>query len=185
MSERLRLFVAALPSAPVRESLEASLGERPDSDAVRWIDPESWHLTLQFLGSVERDMIDRIRLACAFAAGRVRPFEVTLSDVGAFPSERRARVVWIGVRDPESRLEALATALQDQTAKLGFEPEEREFHAHLTIGRLRNPADVVPIVSSMEVADIGAEVAEIALMQSVPGPGAAAYSVIDTFPMQS
>jgi len=71
----LRLFVAFVPSAGVRDRLLDELGALPDLPKGRWIENEAWHLTLQFLGRVEAGMVDRVRLACAFAAGRVKPFD--------------------------------------------------------------------------------------------------------------
>ncbi|MCE7883419.1 MAG: RNA 2',3'-cyclic phosphodiesterase [Actinobacteria bacterium ATB1] len=185
MTDSVRLFVAVLPPAEARDKLAAGLGELPELPGGRWVAPDAWHLTLQFLGNVEAGMLDRIRLACAFAAGRVRPFGVVFGGSGAFPSVRRARVVWIGVESQRSGLEALSTAVKDQTAKLGFEPEVRDFRPHLTIGRLRKPSDVSSIMPEIRPEEISAEVSEIALMRSRPGGSGASYSAVDTFPLRS
>lgn len=185
VGDRIRLFVAVVPPLHVREEIAAGLGEPPDLPTGRWIEPEAWHLTLQFLGHVDAGLVDRIRLACAFAAGRIRPFRITFGGSGAFPSPRRARVVWVGVDDPESRLAALSTSVSDQTAKLGFEPEAREFRPHLTIGRLRDAGDVSAVVAAIDPPDVSCVVEEVTLMESRLESSGARYVSIDTFPLQT
>lgn len=102
---------------------------------VSWVKPGNWHLTLKFLGDVEEDQVEDI----GRALGGVdwEPFVLQAAGGGFFPDGRRPRVVWTGLAKggPESR--ALAASVEKGLAPLGFEPENRPFRAHLTLGRVR------------------------------------------------
>lgn len=161
------------------------MGELPELAFGRWLDPTAWHLTLQFLGDVEEGLIDEIRVACAFACGRVRPFPITFEGFGAFPHPRRARVVWVGVQDSGGSMATLATAVQDKMAKVGFGHDQREYRPHLTVARLWEPSDVSGIVAEMSVGPVRMEVSEAVLMRSDLLVAGASYEVVDSFPLQT
>jgi 2'-5' RNA ligase len=180
----LRLFVAAVPDAEVVERIAKSIGDRPEGMGVRWIHPSQWHVTLQFLGAVREDRVDELRLACAYAAGRVEPFSVELAGVGAFPSVRRARVIWVAIQKGAEHLAALATAVEAETAKRGFTSEDRDFHAHLTIGRLRAATDVENLLTPMAVDPVTMDLYDIVLYRSLLSQAGARYEVVDTFPLR-
>lgn len=197
--EQLRLFVGLRPGPDavtrlvpqidaVRDAMPADVAA-----ALRPVEPADWHVTLQFLGAVDGDDVDRVRLACAFGAGRVRPFTATYQGLGAFPTERRARYLWIAVTEGADEIASLATSVQAQTAKLGWEPGGRDYVAHLTVARARasaaarsaDPVDVEPLVGSCAVGPVRDEVGEIVLYRSRGGGAGARYVVVDTFPLQS
>lgn len=181
----MRLFVAVSPGPETTAKLDGALGERPSMPGLRWIDPGAWHITLQFLGNVDDDRLDEVRLACAYGAGRVRPFAAEFGGLGAFPSERRARVLWIGAVAEDDRLAALATAVQGETSKRGFEPEGREFKGHLTIGRLRQPCDVGDVLAGLgEAGPVAGEIEEVLLYRSHLHREGARYEVLDRFPLR-
>lgn len=136
----MRLFVAVdLP-----DDLRSALGRLEDrlrrGGGVRWVPPGNIHLTLRFLGEVSPDRVGEIGVLLSAAAARHRPFTLTARGLGAFPSLRRPRVIWVGIGPPESigPLEALRGDLEDGFASLGFGREGRPFRPHLTIGRVRD-----------------------------------------------
>jgi RNA 2',3'-cyclic 3'-phosphodiesterase len=119
----------------VRAFVAVETGTSPATTA-----PE--HLTLRFLGDTDPADLDRIAAALA-AAFRDRPaFEFTLAGIGAFPSPRRPRVVWIGVTDGADELRALAARLADALASVGVPPEPEPFVPHVTLFRVRSPRDL-------------------------------------------
>lgn len=138
----MRCFVAIPLPADVREGVAAvqrQAREACGSVDMRWIAPTSMHLTLKFLGNVPADRLDAIReVLTSCVAGSHLP-RVSLSGVGAFPSPRRAQVVWLGVAEGAAAVGDLAAAIDGTLAPLGFEPEARPFAAHLTLGRVRAP----------------------------------------------
>ncbi len=140
----LRLFVALeLPPAAraalagFQAELKQAVG--PAARDVKWVDPLSVHLTLQFLGAVPEERLAELEAALRAAASGARPLELKLSGSGAFPSPSRPRVLWAGVAGDLEPLGALVKDLGARLAPLGYPPEERPFSPHLTLGRARDP----------------------------------------------
>lgn len=104
---------------------------------VRWVQPESLHLTLKFLGDAPAEQVPELTdaLLPVVAARRSEPF--SLAGVGLFPNLRRPNVLWVGVREGGEWLAELAAALDAALVPLGFPPEGRAFRAHITLGRVR------------------------------------------------
>jgi RNA 2',3'-cyclic 3'-phosphodiesterase len=133
-----RAFLAVVPPPDVlrwTDSVADSV-RRPD-DGLRWTRPEQRHLTLQFLGRVDDpdSLADSLAESVAESVRRIAPFTLALGGAGAFPSARRAAVVWLGVATGGEELAALAGVIAAATAPLGFAVEERPFRPHLTLAR--------------------------------------------------
>lgn len=114
---------------------------------ARWVPRDSYHITLKFLGGVKDERVPRIAAALGGAVSELVDFSVRLTGPRAFPSERRARVLWLGVHDPAGGFAILASVVEDALAPLGFPPESRGFSAHLTIARLKTPRAIPPLVA--------------------------------------
>jgi 2'-5' RNA ligase len=168
-----RAFVAVVPPAPVLDAVDrAAAPLRPGLEA-RWTGREQWHLTVQFLGN--KADIDAV--ASALADLPVPPAPVRLGGAGAFPSTRRARVVWIGCLEGQEFLGALAGAVGARLAPLGHEPEARAYHPHLTLARLRAPADARATVAALGPAPVGEAwaVCEVVVFESLLRRSGARY----------
>lgn len=181
-SERLRLFVAAdLPPdllGALSETL-ASLRSRPEVASARWTQPANQHVTLKFLGWVEAGTLDPITDALAAVASSHEPATLSLSGLGAFPSARRARVLWAGLDDPAGLLAALASNLEAALAPLGFGSETRPFAPHLTLARFKPPASIAGVLSEVPpVAEPSFEVDRLALYRSHLHPKGARYEIL-------
>jgi 2'-5' RNA ligase len=184
----LRLFVAV----DVPESIKGSLarGVAPFRDRIpgaRWTRSEGWHLTLKFLGSTWPRLADPVKAAVAEAARGAVPFETALTEIGAFPSAGRARVVWAGLSDPDERLRELARSL-DRGLREHFAPEKRAFSSHLTIARLNPPADLrslIPPLIGTSVSSRPFLVEGLTLYRSHLSPRGATYEVLERFPLAS
>ncbi len=183
-----RLFVAVNLPESVRRSIWTKTRTMRDAGLpVRWVPAEQLHITLRFLGSVDTGMISRVREALEPAAAGARPFRIVLRDVGAFPSLARARVVWIGV-EPSPGLADLHRRVGEVLESLGFEPEDRPFHAHVTLGRARPRRglargaleEAAPRVAVREET----EVSHIYLMRSRLSPDGARHSVEAACPLR-
>jgi RNA 2',3'-cyclic 3'-phosphodiesterase len=161
-----RAFLAVVPSAAVLDDVAQRLEAlRRAEPSLRWLPREQWHLTLQFLGPVEdaEELSDSVGRAIAAVA----PFPVQLTGGGAFPSPRRATVLWIGIHEPEP-LVTLADAVMSATAGLGHRAEERAYHPHLTVARAGRPRSVTGLVEHLGGAGPGPAwtVADVALVAS-------------------
>ena len=104
---------------------------------VKWVDPESIHLTLKFLGNVALDTVPQIVEAMNRIAQPVSPFSLQVGGAGAFPNWQRPQVIWVGIQGKTGTLAALHKELEAALSPLGFPPESRAFSPHLTLGRLR------------------------------------------------
>lgn len=180
--ERLRLFVGVDVPPGVLEELDAAIEpQRVNVTGARWAPLENQHITLKFLGSVDTPLLREVEGACRTVASATDPAEIAVAHVGAFPSARRARVLWAGVEDETTLLAGLATRLDAALVPLGFEPEKRAFTAHLTLARLRMPADVRVLVSAVTFRSERFVVSEFHLFRSRLSPKGARYEVLNTF----
>ncbi|NLC70720.1 MAG: RNA 2',3'-cyclic phosphodiesterase, partial [Desulfuromonadaceae bacterium] len=105
---------------------------------VRWTAPETMHLTIKFFGDVPQEGILRIMEIMHLTAPQLTAFDTGITGLGAFPSPRRATVLWLGVANlPAFR--KLHAALEDGLAAAGIERDQRPFTPHLTLGRSKKP----------------------------------------------
>lgn len=182
-SKTLRLFVAVDLPADVRDSLAEAVGPlRKDFPKARWVPPQNWHMTLKFLGSTSAHLLDRVSAAVADVAAASASFDTHLADLGAFPNERRGRVLWAGLADPEGRLAALARAMDD-ALEPEFEADKRGFTAHLTIARFDPLVPLGPMLASIEVPHVGFLVDRVALYRSHLRRPAPYYESLGRFPL--
>jgi 2'-5' RNA ligase len=152
------------------------LAARPGGDGVRWIDPTSYHLTLRFLGNVPTAEIDALAAGAQAALASSAPFELTLGAPLAFPTPRRPKVIALAAQ-PADALAALAARLERVAVESGIAPEQRAFHAHLTLGRIR-ARRLPPVAAS---APAGAQlVREVVLFRSDLAHEGAQYSPLAT-----
>jgi 2'-5' RNA ligase len=177
----LRLFVAVTLDTAVRQALAAAGEElRAIAPGVSWVRAENLHLTLKFLGAVDEAMVPALIEALHRAVERHRPFGAEVRGLGAFPSAARARVVWAGVTTGVHPLRALARAVDDATADLGFPREERPFAAHVTLARVRelrkSPA-LAQVLETGAARPFGVvSVKDVTLMRSELSPRGSRYT---------
>ena len=180
--ERLRLFTAVDVPTETLEQLEGIVDPyRAEISNARWAPVANQHLTLKFLGHVGSEMLAEIAAACGAAGARVAPGEITVSGFGAFPSARRARVLWAGIVDESEVLPSIATALDELLAPLGFEREKRAYTPHLTLARLKVPADVRGVLERLDYVSAPSRVGAFHLYRSRLSPKGARYEVLETF----
>jgi 2'-5' RNA ligase len=131
----MRVFIALnLPKKERQRIHRAARLLREGNLPVRWVDVDHYHLTLKFLGEVRPDRVPRVQAAIERVAGSTQPFSVALGGFGAFPTIRKPRVIWLGV-DATPELRCLKQDLEWALSDVGFDPETRAFHPHLTLGR--------------------------------------------------
>jgi RNA 2',3'-cyclic 3'-phosphodiesterase len=140
--ESWRLFIAIELPAPLRrritEHIDHLRRKVPDARAS-WIREANLHLTLKFLGDTQVSKVESVSCAVERAALTSPPFEISVGGCGAFPPRGNPRVLWIGIDPETSDLATLHKALEEECSRLGFEREQRAFHPHLTIARVRQP----------------------------------------------
>jgi 2'-5' RNA ligase len=180
----LRTFTAIFPPADVQSAVARALKAARNSidDRVRWVRPENVHLTLKFLGDVQREDLGELCAALEEACARHTPFDASLAGLGAFPSKRRARILWAGIGAGSERLSSLAADLDAVLMPLGFEREERTYTPHLTLGRIRGrPANLdLPQI----VWDLGFPVQRVELVESTLTAEGSAYRIVRAFTLK-
>ncbi|MGQ0660610.1 RNA 2',3'-cyclic phosphodiesterase [Sphingosinicella sp.] len=133
----MRLFVAIRLPRLVRERLIAAMG---GISGARWQSDDQLHLTLRFIGEVDRRQAEDVH--AALDAIRQPPFEIALSGVGFFDQRGRPETVWAGVAPPEP-LVALHRKVDQALVRVGLEPERRAYIPHITLARLHRAAGPV------------------------------------------
>jgi 2'-5' RNA ligase len=143
----IRAFIAVeLPWELKQElaALEIQL-KKNSPPVVKWVDPESIHITLKFLGETSDAVIDELLLAMGESVAGVSPFKLEVGKIGAFPAVDRPQVIWVGISGDMEKLAQLQKNLEQNTEQLGFKRESRPFSPHLTLGRVREGARVKEI----------------------------------------
>jgi 2'-5' RNA ligase len=123
-----RLFVAIRPPEDIRDLLIDAMDDSPE---LRWVGEDNLHLTLRFIGEVERPMGEDI--ATALSCIRSDPFELRINGVGMF-EQRNGGALWAGIK-PREPLAALAAKVERACVLTGVAPEHRAFHPHITLAR--------------------------------------------------
>jgi 2'-5' RNA ligase len=142
------------------------------------------HITLSFLGNVGTHRLPEIEAAAEGVAAEQAPFHLEVRGIGAFPEERAGRVVWAGTQKSRE-LVALRERVVDRMAALGYPREERDFHPHITLCRLRNIMSLREWVEPFRRQSFGEiEVRELALYRSVPCIPYPDYLPVRSFPFR-
>jgi 2'-5' RNA ligase len=187
--ERWRCFVAVPIGEELRARLAGYVGQlrrAPRDQTLRWADPETWHVTLAFLGDTDAAATPALGRALAGVAGRHAAFRVTTGGIGSFPAGGRLRVLWYGIDDTHGRLEALAREVR---ATLHLDPEPGPFRPHLTLGRARDgferPSLTELTRASAEPPTGYIEVDRVDLYRSHLSRGPARHELLATAPLRA
>ncbi len=184
----MRLFVAVnLPEDTRRSARAATRTLRESRLPVKWVDEDALHVTLKFLGQVEKGRADAIGQALTEAVRTAKPFHVGLGGLGAFPDSERPRVFWLGV-ERHPALELLANDVERALAPLGYESELKPFQPHVTLGRAKRTAKSAgltgwaKVAAGVEYADV-VPVESVDLMESVTGRSGPTYRLVHQAPL--
>jgi 2'-5' RNA ligase len=179
-----RAFVAIVPPPDVLDAVEAALApiRRVAPPGLKWSRRAQWHLTLQFLGAADADVV--IDSLVGNLYGRA-PVRLGLGGAGAFPSVARGSVVWLGLDEGHDALASLVGAVERATEPLGFEPDSRAFHPHLTVARSSRARPLGSVVASLGDGPVGAawEARAVVLMESDTRPTGAVHREIAHVPL--
>ncbi len=182
MSEKIRCFIAIELSQEIKEALGRIEDELKQTiNGVNWVKPDNIHLTLKFLGHLEKDIVERTKEILTQIASQTAPFKMKLSSAGAFPTPARPRVIWIGMDEANKESSRLANLVEERLAPLGIEKESRAFHPHLTLARvkfLKDKNSVKNAFVSLEVPPVEMTASKITLFQSILTRQGAVYTVL-------
>ncbi|MEX1126074.1 MAG: RNA 2',3'-cyclic phosphodiesterase [Acidimicrobiia bacterium] len=172
------MFVAVPLPAEVRLALDEKLGRHMVPGKVA--PPENWHLTLRFFGNVDEVTYQRI-VAELDTVDLGQRFRVGLGGLGAFPNPKRATVLWVGVTHGGDELSELALTTEEAAQTAGLPPEERPFHPHLSLSRIRPQVDVSSLIEAFGDTGFGWRCETMVVYQSHLESGAARYEPLEVF----
>jgi 2'-5' RNA ligase len=175
-----RLFVAIRPPEPVRARLLAAMG---GVGGARWQSEDQLHLTLRFIGEVDRHQAEDVH--AALGAVHHPGFEIALAGVGSFDRRGEPTTLWAAVA-PQEPLRMLHNKVDQAIARVGIEPERRAFVPHITLARL--PGSARPVGAFLQAAGRLASppfrIADFRLYESRLTPEGAVYTVIEIYPLE-
>jgi 2'-5' RNA ligase len=193
-SMMLRSFIAIELPAEIQAAIASStagLQKALPKPLVRWVASKNLHLTLKFLGDVSPTNLERLAEALKVESVRQEKFSLSVGGLGAFPTPRRPRVIWIGLEAP-AMLTAVQRAVESVSSRMGYPTEERPFSPHLTIGRVGqdvSAADLKRVCAAIEGTTVGplgtVSVDAIHIFKSDLQPGGSVYTHLYAMPLKS
>ena len=180
----VRTFVAIFPPLDVREALFRAARDLPTSKNFRLVGQEKIHQTLKFLGDVAEDELEVVKQALQPISGRHDPFEISTSGFGAFPSEKKARILWAGIEEGSEHLRTVAEDVENLLEPTGFERETRPYIPHLTLGRTRTRRTILD-TSETSLPTLRFTASSIELVESAPGKNGVTYSTLAIYPFNT
>ena len=191
----MRTFVAIEIPEPLKLSLDRSVEEIRSGlrdGLIRWVRFESMHLTIKFLGEIDLEQVHTIQEVLDQVVQRFRGFSLELAGFGCFPNFSRPRVLWVGFKPESGDLSRLQSELAGRFEKIGFEGDQRGYHPHLTLGRVRkrlSGADMKYLSGWAREAQIGTvggfKVEAISLIRTVLQTDGAVYSSLHDAKLKS
>jgi 2'-5' RNA ligase len=194
LKDVIRTFIAIDLSPEIYQRLEEVIGQLKSRLAgvpVRWVGVKNIHLTLKFLGEVSQGNLEAIKDVLRKEASQHQSFGFSVAELGAFPSIRRPRVIWVGVNAPHE-LSALQRGIETELQRLGYPREERGFSPHLTLGRVsrectsEDAKQIGAVLESYNPGLLGEKpVQAVRLYRSDLQPGGAVYTLLYSAALRS
>ncbi len=167
-------------AAQLSSSLRARLAAQGISP--KWVLPGNMHVTVRFLGNVGEEQIPAVEETLGPIVARHASFLAVLRGLGCFPDAQRPSVLWAGLADGGEAMDRLAADVNGALDALAFPREDRPFHAHLTLARMRRggpPPDLAALVEEHAAFELGSTVVrEVVLFESNLRPRGPVYEPI-------
>lgn len=156
---KVRSFLAVeLPPHIISEIGKVQERLRACGAGVRWVKVEKIHITLKFFGNIEEEQIADISSVMEEVAVQKNAFTLSVKGLGAFPSTRNPRVIWLGLHGWEENLLPIYREIETRLEAAGFVPEKKPYRPHLTLGRvksLKGKGDLVDHIERDRDVDLG------------------------------
>ncbi|MBM3252106.1 MAG: RNA 2',3'-cyclic phosphodiesterase [Candidatus Omnitrophica bacterium] len=180
MSDSIRAFIAIELNKDIQDSLAKIQSQLRAARAdVKWVKPENIHLTLKFIGNIEIDLVIKIKEILQEISKIFQNVPADLNELGAFPKIKNPRVIWVGMQTGKDKVIAILEELEKRLAEIGIAKEEKEFHPHVTLGRLRSPHNRSDLVAMLEknikIPPLNFTIDKIVLFKSALAPQGPIY----------
>lgn len=184
----IRTFIAIDLPSEVRNRIASFQADLKKCGAdVRWVKPDSIHLTLKFLGETEEGIVDSLAGAVAEKIKSFAGLNLSLDQTGVFPNRNRPRVCWVGLAGDLAKLAEIQKAVDEAASGFGFERDERKFSPHITMGRIKSSRAKDRLIEALdnlqpERPEFKAE--ELYLIKSDLKPSGATYTKLARLPLE-
>jgi 2'-5' RNA ligase len=183
----IRTFIALPTSIDVQQKMAAvqSILKSTESDIV-WELQDKFHITLKFLGAIEHSNIESLSSILSKSMENFPAFEITYNSLGAFPSINNPRTIWIGTKSNQPVLD-LQFSVEQICCAFGFHKEERPFHPHITLGRVKgthNLDRLTDAIKTVTFEPMQSRCSELLLMKSDLRPSGSIYTILKSFSLQ-
>ena len=190
--DTIRAFIAVdISDEVIGEIMNAVNALKKNHNYIRWVKEGGIHLTLKFLGEIDTRRVDAICDALSSVGSEFGAISLAAGQPGAFPNEKRPKVIWLGLEDEAGAISELQKRVEKSCAALGFPDEKKLFKPHLTLGRVKrgkvrwHEMDISVIMSSLgKVKTPPFEVGAFHLYRSELKPGGAIYTKLKSFPFR-
>jgi RNA 2',3'-cyclic 3'-phosphodiesterase len=184
----LRTFIA-LPAPPnVQQAIAEIQAKLKTVQAdVKWEPQDKFHITLVFLGNVEQSKLELLSATLTKSVQKFPSFTITYESIGAFPKIQTPRVVWIGIKSDQTVLD-LQAMVGRLCGEFEFPMEDRTFHPHITLGRVKETRNVVRLTEAIKTITfepIEMHCSEIVLMKSELHSSGSIYTMLKSFPLHT
>ncbi len=184
----LRCFVALPTAAEIQTRILRVVRELESIPSeVKWDTPDKFHITLKFLGNTEALLLESLSRRLEERIAGITSFDVTYSEIGGFPNLSRPKIVWIGTRS-EPALLSLQSIVEETCAEFGFKKEDRAFHPHITLGRVKGSRGLDRLTATVKnttFEPFTAHCTNLHLLRSELHPAGSRYSVLKSIPLKS
>ncbi|OGS21335.1 MAG: 2'-5' RNA ligase [Elusimicrobia bacterium RIFOXYA2_FULL_39_19] len=182
----MRIFTAVDISGPVKETILNIQNELKNQlPCVKWVEKDNLHITLKFIGDIEDNGLEGIKTAISGIAGNFSSFSIHLTDIGLFPNVKFPKIISAKIEKGNDHLKEISGALNTGLAPLGVEAEKRDFAAHLTVARIKDPQknkDMLDLVTQKKLnINCSTKINAIMLIQSKITPTGPIYTLLENF----
>lgn len=188
-AKRVRSFIAVKLADHLRPAFAELISKLRSSGAkVKWVDPESSHITLRFLGDLPVKFLESLAEDMREDLSDTPSFSLTVEGLGAFPNIQRPRVIWAGCKSGASSIVRLKEDADMSLARLGIEPDGRSFKPHFTLGRIKSPGNLSGLTdrlsrnSDLLLGEM--EVQNVEVVESVLTPRGAIHTTLYSLPLK-
>jgi len=184
----IRTFIALPAHSNAQQAIAGIQTKLKSAQAdVKWESQDKFHITLMFLGNVEQSKLELLSTALVKSVQQFPALAIAYESIGVFPNMHNPRVVWIGIKANQIVLN-LQAEVERVCIKLGFSKEDRVFHPHITLGRVKGKHNLVRLTEAIKTITfepIETFCSEILLMKSDLHPSGSIYTILKSFPLHT
>jgi 2'-5' RNA ligase len=179
---RLFIGIKIIPAESLKDSFHELKGNLTQS-SIKWVETENFHLTLRFLGNVDKASMESLISLLGKIAVENSAFTLESAEFGYFGKKKHPRVIWYAFK-PDTNLLLLQSSIEESLTKMGVEKEEKHYSPHLTLGRVKNLSireNLEEILSNLHTIAEKYPVTKFSLIESTLTPKGSVYTVLQDF----